>query len=620
MSLSTRIGSRAAAGAAALLLCALSGAGAQWTRREGVSATLATTPAPHYAGVPVTVQVTAEGFEEDPAPECTGPQPSGGVLAFLGTQPASVGKYIINGQAWSEISYRYVYRFTADTPGRYKVGPFTVTQGNRTATTRAITLDLKTIAVTDDMRIRVVLPEKPVYLGEHVPVAVEWWLKRASQEAILATQSWSFVIPVFDLGAAVDFKDPPHSVPDRTIQFDTAGGEVRLPYTTGERREDGKDYLVIRAERTLVPLKAGEYALPGAVVTADMATRWERGFFGRREPGAVKKIRAEDLPRKLVVRDVPREGRPGSFAGAVGRGFTLEAAADRTVVQVGDPIVLTLVLRGDGNIDRAGLPPLGDAGLSPSEFRLPSAEASGILAEDGSKTFQVTVRVQSDAVREIPAISYSWFDTERGAYDTTRSLPIALSVRRGEIVTARDAIGKIEPVPTPAAEGEEAASTAGVASGGAATARPVFTLTGADLSVTLGEAVLADERRRFGGRAAVVALYVAPLLALGLAVVRRRRADIDPRVLERRRRLAAGVRRIQAALDAPEWTALTEIAAALREMLQAAPEMRSPETDAFLAECEVVIFAPDRGGTTPLGVERRERAVAIARAIREAAR
>ena len=89
----------------------------------------------------------------------------------------------------------------------------------------------------------------------------------------------------------------------------------------------------------------------------------------------------EGEPVRLEVIEVPRSGRPASFAGAVGSGFSLEVSADRSVVQVGEPITLQLHLRGDGDLSSAGLPPFDAEGLfDPTRFRLPDEPPAGRIA------------------------------------------------------------------------------------------------------------------------------------------------------------------------------------------------------------------------------------------------
>ncbi|MEM7261979.1 MAG: BatD family protein, partial [Planctomycetota bacterium] len=332
---------------------------------------------------------------------------------------------------------------------------------------------------------------------------------------------------------------------------------------------------------------------------------------GRREARAARPVMTRDVSRTLVVVDLP-PGAPESFAGAIGRGFSLSAAADRTVVQAGDPIQLTLTLRGDGSLDTASLPLLSaDAGLSPTLFRLPSGKPAGKVDEN-QKTFEVTVRAMSEQVQEIPPIAYSWFDPELGRYETTRSNPIALSVKGANVIGASDVVGsgldETNAVgSTTQSEAESVNRTA-----------PTFTLSGADL------AIVTEPSRLIGAAPwaspfTTAALYGIPLAAIGLALIGRRRAAIDPAILRRRRALAEGVETVSRAKGQSELEGTRAIAGALRTMLAEAPEARSPEVEDFLSECESVIYAPDsaQGTIAPTFVDR---AVAIAQSIEKEGR
>ena len=114
---------------------------------------------------------------------------------------------------------------------------------------------------------------------------------------------------------------------------------------------------------------------------------------------------AEGRPRRLTVRDLPIAGRPASFVNAIGRGFSIDVAASRTIVSVGDPIELTIRLRGDAPLDGLSRPPLdGPEGLPDARFGVP---AGSVDAQTNAKVFTVTIRVRSDETREIPPLAFS---------------------------------------------------------------------------------------------------------------------------------------------------------------------------------------------------------------------
>ena len=179
-----------------------------------------------------------------------------------------------------------------------------------------------------------------------------------------------------------------------------------------------------------------------------------------------------------MVKEAPLENRPASYGGAIGRGFAFEAAADRSVVQRGEPIVLTLTVRGEGGLENVALPSL-DAALPAHAFNLSRDHPPGELIE-GAKVFRVPVRILDESVREIPALPYSWFDPELGQYQTAYSRPIALVVRPAQLISAADVVAA-QPaetgIATPTPETEDGSKRQPRES--------VFSLSGADLSIEL---------------------------------------------------------------------------------------------------------------------------------------
>ncbi len=283
---------------------------------------------------------------------------------------------------------------------------------------------------------------------------------------------------------------------------------------------------------------------------------------------------------------VPSANRPESFAGAVGRGFSLDVRADRSVVQVGDPITLTFTLRGEGNLESAGLPPLSAKGLlDPSKFRVPVGDLAGKLEGD-AKRFTAVVRVESLDVREIPALDYTWFDADTRAFQTTRSRPIALSVRAAKLVGADDVVSG-----DASSEQESAPATA------IATAEPepdaVIALTGADLAIERDVATLGRGSSSAAGNGILLAVsYLAPCLLLGLSLVDRKRRAADPTLVRLRKSLESQRKRIYAATALSGREQAREFADALRGMLAAIPDARSPALESFLGECDALVYAP----------------------------
>ncbi len=369
---------------------------------------------------------------------------------------------------------------------------------------------------------------------------------------------------------------------------------------------------MVSLERTLVPLSPGRHEVPGATLSIQEGVHWRRDFFGGRRATQVRRLGARDRDRTLEVKSIPIRGQPASFAGAIGTGFTLQVAADRSVVQVGDPITLTLTLRGEG-LETARLPPLDAEGLLPKgAFRVPAGELTGQLDRD-EKRFTAVVRVLEERVEEIPALAYSWFDPDTQRFDTSRSRPIALSVRSAEVIGAAD----VESDSDRKSLDERADPSA---SGAAAGPRPrSFALTGADLAIERDPAkMLVNIRSTWGGRWLVASLYGGALVLVPLARWQRRRLDVDPALRRRRKILAAEEQSVREARRLAPAESLTAVSQALRRMLAQVPEAASAELDEFLGECDARSYAP-ASQQREVDAALLERAVELARDIAERA-
>jgi hypothetical protein len=563
---------------------------------------------PHFVDSSIELHVVVSGFEEDPQPEIAFDEPAGGRLSLEGVSPSVRSSIsIVNGRVRREkqVEFVYRYRFLPERPGKVRLGPFLVTQGGVERTTGHAMFEIADVPRSDRMRLRVRWPEVPLYPGQRVPVTIQWVFDRELQERM---NRYVLRSPLFELGEAFHFEDDPIRKGDTELVVTTRSGAVKLRGEVETRTEDGREVQVVTARRVLVPLKPGRYEITGASIVVDEVTRWQRDIFGGRSPAAFRKLRADDLTRQLEVREIPLAGRPESFAGAVGRGFSLDVSVDRSVVQVGDPIELAVTLRGGGNLETAGLPELAKAGLSQQQFRLPQGETGGLLT-DGAKTFRVPIRVLDSSVSEVPPIAYSYFDPERGRYETVHSRPVALSVRPGALVTADDVVRS----PTP--EGVEEFELPRPTQKRASSAQ--LDVTGANLSIARDPAKLVGGDRSLAPAWGVqLALYVGPLGFVVLALIARRRADVDPAIVGRRRALQRERDRISSASGTRK-EALAEIADALRCMLRETRAARSDALDAFLAECEAVVYAPGAGDAAPLSDETRQSALTLADELRE---
>jgi len=469
--------------------------------------------------------------------------------------------------------------------GSYQVPALTLTQGGRRATARAGRFTVRDLEGTDQMALRLGLPDRPVAVGETFDLTLDWYLAADPDDP-------SFSIPIFERPDDFEISTPARSPGDRNaLAFSIGGRPVELPFARESADLGGKRYTRFRFTAQVTPLKPGRVQLGRASVVARLPVGWGRDSFGFRVARTAF-FKAEDQPAALEVSPLPAQGQPPGFAGAVGVGFSIEVRASQTVVRVGDPIELEITIRGGGRLEGIGLPDLsGPGGLPVADFDVPVGKPAGQIIEDGkAKRFAVTVRLVRP-VGQVPAIQFPYWNPAKRVYEVAASQAIALSVAGARSVGAGDVV---------AGAPERGAGKSGTA-GKAGRAPEIGFGSGIDLSPSPPDRTLRRPLLMATARPFVVALYAAPILLVGWSLTRRRL---------RRRGAASGPlraaradleRALERAVAAPAREVAPTIASALRALLRASGRSIAA-ADALIAELENRAFDP-ASASAPLPAE-----------------
>ncbi|GHC59270.1 tetratricopeptide repeat protein [Roseibacillus persicicus] len=229
-----------------------------------------------------------------------------------------------------------------------------------------------------------------------------------------------------------------------------------------EVRIDGERYHAINYVTFAAPLKDGAVKVgPGKIqglqVQVTTRTNQARGFFGSFSRSYNLEL---DLPEVTFSATALPKGAPADFQGAVGD-FTLEAALDVTSeLKPGDPVMLSLTVSGEGNLDTLA-PPVLDA--PESNWKIyPSSrnEKDGARrTNQGTVVFTQILRPRVP-IKEVPAFTLPFFNPKTAKYETLRSAPIPLNLspvvsqsagvpQAGLVPIAemQDILGLIEPQP-----------------------------------------------------------------------------------------------------------------------------------------------------------------------------
>jgi hypothetical protein len=568
--------------------------------------------APHYAGEPIEVHVVVQGFDEDPAPSVAVASPPRGRLIAGGVHPSvSTSISIVNGQMrrTKEVTFTFVYQLHVDEPGPIEIGPFVVTQGGTSIASRALRLDLEALPSSDQIAVELKFQNAPIYVGERVPITLSFSLTGRIRENL---HQYTLRVPFFALNETFQFLEAPDAAGTTKVEIQTPSGPLSVMGSAREEQRNGDTYLIVEIRRIAVPLRAGNLEVPPATLDVEEGMRFRRDLIGGRRPTQVRRWRSTDRARRLSVKQIPTGRTPESFAGAVGSGFSLVVSADRTIVKVGEPIALHFELRGDGNLETAALPRLDAKGLlPPASFRVADGEISGRL-DGGVKRFTAMVRVLNPDISEIPALEYSWFDPTTEQFQSAKSRPIALSVGDAQVIGAADVQSGEHAPEAPESGLEERTARATSGSG-------PLVLTGADLAIERdADLLLRGASARTQNSWMIAGLYAGSGLLLLIAQLDRRRRNVDPSVVARRRRVAGGLRRIREASELPASEAAAEIARAMRALLAETPDARHPEIDALIGECDARSYAPAANrDRSPIDAAFHQRALELAQSLTE---
>ncbi len=183
--------------------------------------------------------------------------------------------------------------------------------------------------------------------------------------------------------------------------------------------------LVTEIRQALFPLKTGMLeispsTLQAAVVSQKRSRRggdpfFDDSFFGFTQT-VPKAFRTN--PITVTVKPLPAEGRPADFKNLVGD-FTVASQLNKTRVQAGESLTLTLSISGAGNLKNLQNIDLGQLQNFKVYDDKPAFEPSLVNGKIGGKLVVKKALVPLVAgPLTIPAISISFFDPAARSYKT----------------------------------------------------------------------------------------------------------------------------------------------------------------------------------------------------------
>ncbi len=544
-----------------------------------------------HVGMPFTLQLLVEGFDESPPPEIPQLQIPNATVTSLGLPSPNVSRsiQIINGRRSesTRVTWALQWRVEVSKEGTLRVPSTVVTQGAKKATAQAGEVEVQTVPVADDMKLSLDLPSRPVFVGETIPVTLTWLFRRDPSE-----QTFSVPMMSSDAFTVSAPTIQPQQGRQRLLTLSAGSKDLQLPYTLDTTTVGGVELKRLQMTFYVAPRKIGKVDIaPTSIVAALPVGRAD--FFGN---APTRLFRASDVARTLEVKPLPETDRPATFAGAVGDQFSIAVHTSRSVVSLGEPMQLDVTIKSNQPLDTLSLGRLDGEGRLPKDaFTVGNDPPTGELSDEGkTKTFKVTAQVTGPAT-EVPALSFSYFDPTKSQYVTIKSEPIALSVKGTSVVGAGDVVAvaptKVKPTTT----------TSGVDTTAVRDAQLALSSIGNVHTQPLGGTFL---------WILVGLLYALPLAMLAVRTWQLRTRETREDAAE----LRAARRKVEQLLDEAATKPAREIAgplgAALRDLAKASGRQATDES--VLAKLETESFAPS-AASNPLSADLRSDAAGLLR-------
>ena len=206
---------------------------------------------------------------------------------------------------------------------------------------------------------------------------------------------------------------------DSELIFHPSPRRIQLPQKDGTLA----DYWQYQFRRRFTAERIGDYEFGPVTYDGPVVT----GVTDRSLVGET--VLAIAKPITVVCRDVPLEGRPESYIGAVGvfSGWSADLVPKKA--SVGTPMTLNLTIEGTGS--------LGDV-FAPDLSKIPDIDEAFKVYEptreqkDNSVTFTYTVRPKKAGTPEFPAIPASYYNVKDEMYVTLNTEPIPIEITKAD--------------------------------------------------------------------------------------------------------------------------------------------------------------------------------------------
>ena len=208
---------------------------------------------------------------------------------------------------------------------------------------------------------------------------------------------------------------------------------------------NGIEYTTAEVQKTvIVPQRAGKLTIDPMIIECVAQVRTESNrqrsmdpfeaffndpFFNRNIVNVKKELTSQTLT--LEVKSLPENGKPASFAGAVGN-YNFKSEIDKTELSTNEAFTLTLTVSGTGNVELLQMP----TPVFPPDFEVYDPKVTSSVNPtsnglSGTKKAEFLVIPRRAGSFTIPAVEFSYFNPSNETYQTLQSEPYEIKVEKG---------------------------------------------------------------------------------------------------------------------------------------------------------------------------------------------
>lgn len=273
-----------------------------------------------------------------------------------------------------------------------------------------------------DLFLKVIPSKKTVYVGEQVVLTYKLYTK----------------VPISSLSVE---RVPSYAGFWTKDITDNNGGALRQ----SSEYVNGTEYTTAEIQSVIiVPQRAGNLTLDPMTISCVAQIRTQSNnrqsndpfdiffndpFFNRNITSIHKELSSSSLT--IEVKNLPDNGKPASFAGAVGN-YNFKSDIDKTQLKTNEAFTLTLTVSGMGNIELLKMPePVFPPDFEVYDPKIVTSTNNTVNGMSGTKKAEYLVIPRRAGSFDLSPVEFSFFNVGNNSYSTLTSEAYTIEVEKG---------------------------------------------------------------------------------------------------------------------------------------------------------------------------------------------